>query len=341
LIFVEFRKDYPSVPIDQAQVLLYEHAPTLLRMFKPELQAYATEELKQRGVRVQTGCGVAKIAADSITLSSSEVVKTKTLIWAAGLEASPVTSSLGVELVRGGRIPVGPDLQVHGYPGVFAVGDIAAMTDGKTGEVLPGLGATALQAGKHAGTAISDLVLGNIPAPFKYLDKGSMATITRFHAVASVGKIRLAGFFAWLMWLGVHVMYLVGFKNRLTTMLHWAVSFIFRGRSQRTTTRQQIVARTLMARLSATEEALKQAQEQPEDEAKQIESGETTAADASGDAGADRHPEPVEGRASTSSAPDDQPETVGTDSVDELTAAFGDTEAEGGDAVPLKQAPES
>jgi hypothetical protein len=95
-----------------------------------------------------------------------------------------------------------------------------------------------------------------------------MATISRFHAVASVGKVHLAGFFAWLMWLGVHVMYLIGFKNRVTTMLHWAVSFVFRGRSQRTTTRQQIVARTLMARLSATEEALKEAQEKEADESK-------------------------------------------------------------------------
>ncbi len=137
------------------------------------------------------------------------------------------------------------------------------------------------------------------------------------------------------MWLAVHVMYLVGFKNRFTTMLHWAVSFIFRGRSQRTTTRQQIVARTLMARLTAAEEALK-AQQAPE----QIESGETAAPDTSANAGADLRPEPVERRASTSSAANSQPETVGTDSVDELTAAYGDASAEAGDAVTLKQAPE-
>jgi NADH dehydrogenase len=234
LIFVEFRKDYPSVPIDKAQVLLYEHAPSLLRMFKPELQAYAMEELTQRGVKVQTGCGVTKIGPDSITLSSGEVVKTQTLIWAAGLEANPVTATLGVELVRGGRIPVGSDLQVQGYPGVFAVGDIAAMTDGKTGEVLPGLGATALQAGKHVGTAISDLVLGDTPAPFKYLDKGSMAQVGRGAAIAELPTGgTMTGHVAWMAWLGVHLALLNGVEERASTVVDWGWNFVTHGRSKR------------------------------------------------------------------------------------------------------------
>ena len=234
LIFVEFRKDYPSVPIDKAQVLLYEHAPSLLRMFKPELQAYAMEELTQRGVKVHTGCGVAKIGPDSITLASGEVVKTQTLIWAAGLEANPVTATLGVELVRGGRIPVGPDLQVQGHPGVFAVGDIAAMTDGKTGEVLPGLGATALQAGKHVGTAISDLVLGDTPAPFKYLDKGSMAQVGRGAAIAELPTGgTMTGHVAWMAWLGVHLALLNGVEERASTVVDWGWNFVTHGRSKR------------------------------------------------------------------------------------------------------------
>ena len=187
------------------------------------------------------------------------------------MSASPLGKQLaeqsGGEVDRAGRVKVNEDLTLPGYPEVFVVGDMIALNN------LPGVAQVAMQGGKYAGRQIIRRLRGEPPGePFKYFDKGSMATITRFHAVASVGKIRLAGFFAWLMWLGVHVMYLVGFKTRLTTMLHWAVSFIFRGRSQRTTTRQQIVARTLMARLSATEEALKQAQEEPEDEAKQIES---------------------------------------------------------------------
>jgi NADH dehydrogenase len=179
-----------------------------------------------------------------------------------------------------------------------------------------------MQGGKYAAGQIARRLRGESAGPpFKYFDKGSMATISRFHAVASVGKkIRLAGFFAWLMWLGVHVMYLIGFKNRLTTMLHWAVSFIFRGRSQRTTTRQQIVARTLMARLESAQEALNQA----ENQAPVVEPSATAASSAG-----------------TPDAANLQTEAVGTDSVDELSAAYGDQGAEGRDAAPLKQAPES
>jgi len=172
---------------------------------------------------------------------------------------------------------------------------------------LPGVAQVAMQGGKYAAGQIVRRLRGEPPAPpFKYFDKGSMATISRFHAVASVGKIRMAGFFAWLMWLGVHVMYLVGFKNRFTTMLHWAVSFIFRGRSQRTTTRQQIVARTLMARLSAAEEALQEAEQK------------------NSEAGVNSYADTAEG-----------------DSVDELAAAYGENIDQPGDAAPLKQAPES
>jgi NADH dehydrogenase len=186
---------------------------------------------------------------------------------------------------------------------------------------LPGVAQVAMQGGKYAARQIIRRLRGEPPGePFKYFDKGSMATITRFHAVASVGKMRLAGFFAWVMWLGVHVMYLVGFKNRFTTMLHWAVSFIFRGRSQRTTTRQQIVARTLMARLESAEEALKKTEQ---DETAAIEPSATAASSAAAGAG------------------NNQTETVATDSVDELTAAYGEKSAEASEASPVKQAPES
>jgi NADH:ubiquinone reductase (H+-translocating) len=187
---------------------------------------------------------------------------------------------------------------------------------------LPGVAQVAMQGGKYAARQIIRRLRGEPPGePFKYFDKGSMATITRFHAVASVGKMRLAGFFAWVMWLGVHVMYLVGFKNRFTTMLHWAVSFIFRGRSQRTTTRQQIVARTLMARLESAEEALKKVEQ---DETAAIEPSATAASSAAG-----------------AGPGNSQTETVGTDSVDELTAVYGEKSAEASEASPVKQAPES
>ena len=198
------------------------------------------------------------------------------------------------------------------------VGDMMALNN------LPGVAQVAMQGGKYAAGQIVRRLRGEPPAPpFKYFDKGSMATISRFHAVASVGKIRMAGFFAWLMWLAVHVMYLVGFKNRFTTMLHWAVSFIFRGRSQRTTTRQQIVARTLMARLSAAEEALKEAEEK---NSAAVEPSATVSAGAG---------------SSGSAAVNSHADTAGGDSVDELAAAYGENIDQPGDAAPLKQAPES
>jgi hypothetical protein len=173
-----------------------------------------------------------------------------------------------------------------------------------------------MQGGKYAAEQIERRLRGEPPGePFKYFDKGSMATISRFHAVASVGnRLHFAGFFAWVMWLLVHVMYLVGFKNRFTTMLHWAVSFVLRGRSQRTTTRQQIVARTRLARLEAEQAQLQEAA---------VESSAAAVVDERG-AGAGK-----------------QSEVVETDSVDQLSAAYGDKDAEDPDTAPLKQAPES
>jgi len=167
LLHVELARDYPNLPVDKAKVLLYEHSPHLLAPFAPKLRVYAQKALEERGVKVNTGTGVSKIGPDSIDLSTGPTVKTHTVIWAAGLLANPIVSSLGVELVHGGRIPVGSDLQLKDHPGVFAIGDIAAMTDGKTGGLLPGLGATALQAGHHVGETIKRLVDGEQAQPFR------------------------------------------------------------------------------------------------------------------------------------------------------------------------------
>src|SRR5262249_60505898 len=134
-----------------AKVILYEHSQHLLGAFKPRLQAYARKVLEERSVEVHTGTGVTSVGPRSVGLSNGGTVQTHTVVWAAGLQANPVVKSLGVPTVHGNRLPVGPDLQVEGHPGVFAIGDIAAMTDGKTGEGLPGLGALALQERAHVG----------------------------------------------------------------------------------------------------------------------------------------------------------------------------------------------
>jgi NADH dehydrogenase len=316
------RRDFRRIDTTKAKVILLDAAPAVLGVFGDKLSTAASEQLAKIGVDVELNAkvvGVDNTGVDIVDADGAERrIRCRCKVWAAGVSASPLGKQLaeqsGGEVDRAGRVKVNDDLTLPGHPEIFVIGDMMALNN------LPGVAQVAMQGGKYAAGQVIRRLKGEPPAPpFKYFDKGSMATISRFHAVASVGKIRMAGFFAWLMWLAVHVMYLVGFKNRFTTMLHWAVSFIFRGRSQRTTTRQQVVARTLMARLSATEEALKEAQQ---DEPSEMS-------------------ESVEGQASTSPAPNSQTDAAGAESVDELAAAYGDRTDEAGDAAPLQQAPES
>jgi NADH dehydrogenase len=257
------RRDFRRIDTTKARVILLDAAPAVLGTFGEKLSAAATEQLGKIGVEVQLNVkvvGVDNTGVDVIDPDGAQRrIPSRCKVWAAGVSASPLGKQLaeqsGAEVDRAGRVKVNEDLSLPGHPDVYVVGDMIALNN------LPGVAQVAMQGGKHVADQIKRRLRGETTGqPFKYFDKGSMATISRFHAVASVGnRIRFAGFIAWLMWLVVHVMYLIGFKNRLTTMLHWAVSFLFRGRSQRTTTRQQIVARTLMARLNTLEEQLNQA----------------------------------------------------------------------------------
>jgi NADH dehydrogenase len=230
----ELKEDYPNLPVGDGQVLLYEHSPQLLGTFAPKLESYARKALEERGVKVHTGTGVAKIGPTSIDLSTGATVKTHTTVWAAGLQANPIVSSLGVELVHGGRIPVGPDLQVKDHPGVFAIGDIAAMTDGKTGQVLPGLGATALQAGRHVGETIKRLLDGKQPEPFEYFNKGLMAQVGRGAAVVELPTGgTMTGHLAWMAWLGVHLSLLNGAEEKAGVFVDWGWNLLTHKRGKR------------------------------------------------------------------------------------------------------------
>ena len=171
-----------------------------------------------------------------------------TKIWAAGVQASPLAATLaeqsGASLDKAGRIGVNPDLTLPGHPEVFVVGDMIALNN------LPGVAQVAIQGAKFAAKEIKARVKGKAPQePFKYFDKGSMATISRWNAVAMIGKLRISGFIAWLMWLGVHLIYLTGFKNQIAAFMHWTVTFLSNDRSQRTTTQQQVFARRALNRL--------------------------------------------------------------------------------------------
>jgi NADH dehydrogenase len=177
------------------------------------------------------------------TVRGHERIPSMTKVWAAGVAAPALAGKLaeatGAKTDRAGRILVNPDLTVPGHPEIFALGDMMAL------DRLPGVAQVAIQSGRYAAGQIKRRLAGKEPAgPFEYFDKGSLATISRFSAVADVGPIRASGFAAWVLWLGVHLLYLVGFKNRLTTVLHWAVSFLGRGRSERVSTFQQAYARS-------------------------------------------------------------------------------------------------
>jgi len=234
LLHAELEEDYPNLPIDKVRIVLYEHSPHLLAPFKPKLRDYAQKTLEERGIEVHTGVGVKEVGPSEITLASGEKVKTQTLVWAAGLAANPVAASLGIELAPGGRIPVNPNLQLPNDPCVFAIGDVASTPDAKTGKPLPGLGAVALQAGRHVGKSIELLVAGKPAEPFEYFDKGTMAQIGRGAAVVELpGNITLTGRVAWLAWLGVHLSLLSGAEEKTSVFVDWGWNALTRNRGKR------------------------------------------------------------------------------------------------------------
>jgi NADH dehydrogenase len=217
-----FAQDYPGIAQDQARIVLVEAGPALMSMFKPDIRAYTKKALEKWGVEVLLGEVVASVDSTRVTLRSGRVLKAHTLIWGAGLQASSVVDSLGLELQHGNRVPVAPDLSVAGHPEVFAVGDIAWITDPKTKDVLPQLGSVALQAGERAGENVARLVAGKDTEPFVYHDKGTMATIGRGAAVVQTHRGRtIKGKTAWLAWGAVHLTLLSTGEDRAKAAVDW------------------------------------------------------------------------------------------------------------------------
>ncbi|WP_426245817.1 NAD(P)/FAD-dependent oxidoreductase [Nocardioides sp. LHG3406-4] len=246
------RKDFRSINTRQARVILVDAAGQVLPPFGARLGQETKEELEKLGVEVLLGAMVTDLDERGIEVKykdgRTERIAAVTKIWAAGVQASSLGKMLadqtGATVDRAGRIGVNPDLTLPGYPEVFVVGDMAGLDN------LPGVAQVAIQGAKYAAKTIDDRLKGKPPRkPFKYFDKGSMAVISRFNAVAMIGKLRITGVVAWLMWLVLHLIYITGFKSRVTALLHWFVSFVGRGRSERTTTEQQIFGRAALARL--------------------------------------------------------------------------------------------
>ncbi len=241
---------YRHIDPREARIILVDALPAVLNTFGDHLSTRALRQLHLLGVEVELNTKVVGVDATGIEVETErghERIGSMTKVWAAGVSAPPLASSLaaaaGAETDRAGRIFVSPDLTVPGHPEIFVLGDMMNLSDA-AGQQLPGVAQVAIQGGRYAAAAIRSRLAGK-PAgkPFRYFDKGSLATISRFSAVASVGRWRLSGFTAWVIWVAVHLFYLVGFKNRVTAVLHWAVSFLGRGRSERVSTVQQAFAR--------------------------------------------------------------------------------------------------
>jgi len=216
----EFRRSDPR----SASILLVEAGPRVLPAFAPELSAKAQKQLEKLGVQVRTGTAVTAIGPDQVRLGE-DVLASRTVLWAAGVAASPLGQQLDTPLDRAGRVQVTPELAVPGHPQVFVVGDLASVTQAD-GRPVPGIAPAAKQMGRYAADAILARLRGRTaPAPFRYRDDGTLATIGRLSAVAQFGKVKLSGMLAWWVWLIAHVYFLIGFRNRLVVLLDWAWSY--------------------------------------------------------------------------------------------------------------------
>jgi NADH dehydrogenase len=215
-------QDFRRFSSASARVLLLEAAPRVLPPYPPELSEKARRQLERLGVEVRTGAQVTAIDERGVVASGARI-EARTVLWGAGVAASPLARSLGVPLDRAGRVPVAPDLSVPGYPEIFVVGDLASVV--QDGTPVPGVAPAALQMGEAAARNVLRDVRGEPRRPFRYRNKGMLATIGRASAVAWVGRFRFGGVVAWLLWLLVHIFFLIGFRNRVAVILEWAWAY--------------------------------------------------------------------------------------------------------------------
>ncbi len=235
-------KDFRHIDLRSAHILLFEAAPRILPTYPEHLSQQAQRHLEHLGVEVRTNAKVEQVDDQGVIVNGKRVAS-RTVLWTAGVVASPAGKWLGVDVDRAGRIKVNPDLSVPGHPNIFAVGDTATLTahwrslfgiKSKTPELLPGVAQVAMQGGTYVAKLIRRRVNGErSPKPFWYWDKGNMAIVGRTYAVADLKHLRFSGFPAWLLWLGVHIYFLIGFANRLLVMLQWGFSFLTKRRGVR------------------------------------------------------------------------------------------------------------
>ena len=221
------RKDFRHIDPGTAQIILIEASPHVLSNMDPELQLSAERQLEKLGVQIRANVKVANITKGCVELTTGERICAANIIWAAGVAAVPLTKKLGVEMDRAGRVKINPDLGLPGHPEVFAVGDMVSLLQ-KDGKPVPGVSPAAMQMAKHAAMIIENELTSPgiaVRPAFDYFDKGTMATIGRSAAVAHAGPFKFTGFIAWLAWLFVHLVFLVGFRNKIAVLLQWTYSY--------------------------------------------------------------------------------------------------------------------
>jgi NADH dehydrogenase len=224
-------QDFRRIDSRSARVLLLDGAPRILPTFSEDLSLSALRQLQRMGVEVHTGAIVKEVSERGVTVNG-EFVPSRTVVWAAGNAASPIGKGLGASVDRAGRMIVNEDLSVPGHPEIFAIGDMTCFKH-QTGQPLPGVSPVAMQMGRRASKNILLLIQGKNPQPFRYFDKGSMATIGRNKAIADLKFARFGGYLAWLTWLFVHLIFLVGLRNQLLVLFQWTWSYLTFGRGAR------------------------------------------------------------------------------------------------------------
>ncbi len=222
--------DFRHIDPKSARVVLVEAGPRVLPAYPPDLSESARRQLEALGVHVWTGAAVTGVDAEGVQMGADRLAA-RTVVWAAGVEASPLARSLGVQLDRAGRVQVEPDLSVPGRPDIFVIGDLAAVES--DGRAVPGVAPAAIQMGRHAAANVLRRLRGEPTAAFRYRDKGSLATVGRSRGVAVIGRLKLSGFFAWAAWLFVHIVFLIGFRNRFVVLFTWMWAYLTYERSAR------------------------------------------------------------------------------------------------------------
>ena len=232
LIYGPLAKDYRDLDVTEVSLVLVEMGGRLLAGMPEKLGRYAEARLRKMGVQLFLETAVTEVTADHVCFQNGSGLPTRSVVWTAGVRGHPLAERWGLPVGRDGRVAVAPTLQLPGEPNVYIIGDIAAFA-GEDGRPLPMLAPVAMQQGSHAAANIRRQIAGQEPEPFRYFDKGTMATIGRSAAVARLAGVSFTGFIAWIVWLVVHLFQLIGYRNRLVVLINWAWSYLFFERAVR------------------------------------------------------------------------------------------------------------